>query len=134
MKTYYITVKNLSYNQDKLLYLRNFNLDPIIVKGINGNNKYEYIDSYEYKNYVSDRYKTFGPNGAIGCFLSHIKVWKRFICDNSIDDKIMVLEDDIILEDDFNEKLPEMYIWMTLNQIQAFIQFNNYFNITLISM
>jgi oxidase EvaA len=33
------------------------------------------------------------------------------------------------VEDDFNEKLPEMYIWMTLNQIQAFIQFNNYFNI-----
>lgn len=106
MKTYYITVKNLSHNQDKLLYLRNFNLDPIIVKGVNGNNENDYIYSYEYKNYISEQYKTFGPKGAIGCFLSHIKVWKRFICDkNNEDDKIMVLEDDIILQDNFNEKL-----------------------------
>jgi GR25 family glycosyltransferase involved in LPS biosynthesis len=106
MKTYYITIKNLSYNQDKLLYLRNFNLDPIIVKGINGYCESEYIDSYEYKNYINEQYKIFGPKGAIGCFLSHIKVWKRFISDkNSDDDKIMVLEDDIILEDNFNDKL-----------------------------
>ena len=32
-------------------------------------------------------------------------------------------------EDDFDEKLPEGYIWMTLNQLKMFIRFNNYLNI-----
>lgn len=106
MKTYYITLKNLLCNQDKLLYLRNFNLDPIIVSGINGNKEYDYINSYEYKNYIDNTYKIFGPKGAIGCFLSHIKVWKRFIEDkDNNDDNILVLEDDVIFEENFNEKL-----------------------------
>jgi len=26
-------------------------------------------------------------------------------------------------------ELPENYIWMTINQLQTFIQFNNYINI-----
>ena len=32
-------------------------------------------------------------------------------------------------EDDFDETLPEGYIWMTLNQLKMFIRFNNYLNI-----
>jgi GR25 family glycosyltransferase involved in LPS biosynthesis len=113
MKTYYITLKNLLCNQDKLLYLRNFNLDPIIVSGINGNKEYTYINSYEYKNYINEKYKIFGPRGAIGCFLSHIKCWKRFTEDkDNKDDNIMVLEDDVIFEDNFNQKLK-----LTLNDI-----------------
>jgi len=35
----------------------------------------------------------------------------------------------IKVNDDFNEVLPENYIWMTLNQMQMFIKFNNYLNI-----
>jgi oxidase EvaA len=31
--------------------------------------------------------------------------------------------------DEFSEILPENYIWMTLNQLNAFIKFNNYLNI-----
>lgn len=37
----------------------------------------------------------------------------------------------IIVEagDEFDENVPENYIWMTLNQLQLFIKFNNYLNI-----
>ena len=31
--------------------------------------------------------------------------------------------------DEISEVLPENYIWMTLNQLNAFIKFNNYLNI-----
>ena len=35
----------------------------------------------------------------------------------------------IIAEDELPIELPENYIWMTVNQLQTFIQFNNYINI-----
>lgn len=35
----------------------------------------------------------------------------------------------IKVNDEFDESLPENYIWMTLNQMQMFIKFNNYLNI-----
>jgi oxidase EvaA len=35
----------------------------------------------------------------------------------------------ILADDSFKTKVPENYIWMTLNQIKAFIRFNNYLNI-----
>lgn len=35
----------------------------------------------------------------------------------------------VIADDNFNELLPENFIWMTLNQIYTFIKFNNYLNI-----
>lgn len=35
----------------------------------------------------------------------------------------------IIADEDFNEELPENFIWMTLNQLHKFIKFNNYLNI-----
>jgi dTDP-4-dehydro-6-deoxy-alpha-D-glucopyranose 2,3-dehydratase len=35
----------------------------------------------------------------------------------------------IIAEDDFPNELPKNYTWMTYNQIQAFMMFNNYINI-----
>ncbi len=35
----------------------------------------------------------------------------------------------IFAGDDLDNKLPDNYIWMTLNQLQTFIKFNNYINI-----
>ncbi len=31
--------------------------------------------------------------------------------------------------DEIKDDLPDNYIWMTINQLQTFIQFNNYINI-----
>jgi oxidase EvaA len=35
----------------------------------------------------------------------------------------------IIAEDDFSEKIPDNFIWMTLHQLAYFNRFNNYLNI-----
>jgi oxidase EvaA len=35
----------------------------------------------------------------------------------------------LLVHDDFDQNLPELYVWMTLNQLLRFIQFNNYINI-----
>ena len=35
----------------------------------------------------------------------------------------------IIAGEDFSLELPENFIWMTLNQLQTFLKFNNYLNI-----
>ena len=39
--------------------------------------------------------------------------------------KNMIIE----VDEDFNVNVPDKYIWMTLNQMKAFIKFNNYLNI-----
>ena len=38
------------------------------------------------------------------------------------------------VDDKFNEELPENYCWMTLNQLNMFMKFNNYLNIGLRSL
>ena len=40
----------------------------------------------------------------------------------------------IIIDDNLDDKLPENYIWMSLNQLQKFVRFNNYLNIQLRSL
>jgi oxidase EvaA len=35
----------------------------------------------------------------------------------------------VVAGDEISEILPENYIWMTLNQLNEFIKFNNYLNI-----
>ena len=35
----------------------------------------------------------------------------------------------VMADNDFPQNLPNYFIWMTLNQINTFIKFNNYFNI-----
>ena len=35
----------------------------------------------------------------------------------------------VLAEEDFEKDLPEHYIWMTINQLKTFLQFNNYLNI-----
>ena len=35
----------------------------------------------------------------------------------------------LLADDSIGLELPENYIWMTLNQMQLFIKFNNYLNI-----
>jgi GR25 family glycosyltransferase involved in LPS biosynthesis len=51
-------------------------------------------------------------NGAIGCFLSHIKTWE-IVQDNN--DFSIIFEDDITFSNDFNKMLPEL-----INQLNTF--------------
>jgi len=119
MKIYFITIKPFEEIENKLLYLRNFNVDPIVVYGKNHEkeDKDLYIDEY---------YKSIGPTGAIGCALSHIKTWNKFVYndnDNNEDEYAMILEDDILFENNFNDKLSKV-----LKELKELKELNNDIN------
>jgi GR25 family glycosyltransferase involved in LPS biosynthesis len=46
--------------------------------------------------------------GSTGCYLSHIKIWDQILADDSIN-IALILEDDIILNSDFNNKFLNYY-------------------------
>ena len=96
MKAYLISLNEAS---EKIAYLRSFGIDPILVKGVNG--KTAPIEEIEKR--VSNSYVTFGPKSAIGCGISHMNTWKMFLETN--DQYAIIFEDDVILEDNFMEKL-----------------------------
>ena len=41
-----------------------------------------------------------------GCFLTHVHTWEEFY--NTIDEFIIILEDDVILDDNFSIDLPKL--------------------------
>jgi len=59
-----------------------------------------------YKNNTINEFtKNKIRDGAIGCTLSHINIWKEFVKSNIGSDKLVVLEDDMDVVDDFKNKL-----------------------------
>ena len=42
-------------------------------------------------------------NGEVGCFLSHYSIWLKMVADSL--DKVLIMEDDIDFEPDFNENV-----------------------------
>lgn len=96
-KAYLITLNNPI---EKIEYLKNNGVYPIIVKGVNG----KLMSEKEISDNVSNLYKNFGPKSAIGCAMSHLNTWKNFI-ENTNDEYAIIFEDDIILEKDFIKKL-----------------------------
>jgi GR25 family glycosyltransferase involved in LPS biosynthesis len=65
--------------------------------GVNVNNLSKEI----LNKYIPNKIQKYGPNGMIGCGLSHLFVWKDAINKNY--KNILVLEDDVFFTDDFNE-------------------------------
>jgi GR25 family glycosyltransferase involved in LPS biosynthesis len=96
MKAYMISLND---STEKIDYLKSFGIETVLVKGVNGKT----IPDEEIVKRVSNTYKTFGPKGAIGCAISHMNTWKMFLETN--DEYAIIFEDDVILEDNFNEKL-----------------------------
>jgi GR25 family glycosyltransferase involved in LPS biosynthesis len=98
MKAYIISLEEPI---KKMEYLKTFEINPIWVKGLNGNKDLTKEDSY--KSYISSSYV---PKSAVGCALSHIKVWKDFIKRDNKDEKyIMIFEEDVVLEEDFKQRV-----------------------------
>ena len=95
MKAYIIS---LNKPIEKIEYLEQQGIKPILVEGINGNK----LSGEEIKNRVSKSYFYLGPKSAIGCALSHFKAWKAFL--ETDEEYAMIFEDDVILEDDFIKK------------------------------
>jgi len=79
----------------------------------NNINYYNIIDATDGKNidlkyYIDNNYITYLASrdmrlGAIGCAISHIKLWETFLKNN--DNLLIVMEDDVYLMPDFNENL-----------------------------
>ena len=72
-----------------------YNLNPILVKGINGKK----LKQNEIKKNTTSFYSNFGPKSVIGCAMSHIKTWKLFLKSN--DDICIIFEDDVVFEKRF---------------------------------
>ena len=85
----------------KLEYLCKNGLDPVLVKGIDG----RLLNEEEISHSTTPWYGLLGPKSALGCALSHIKVWKMI--EASEEDYGIVMEDDVILEPHFTKKLKE---------------------------
>ena len=88
----------ISLNESKKLindlFLKGFN--PILFNGIKYNEEEEYITN------INNYWKMFGPKSAIGCGLSHLYVWKKFL--KSKKEMCIVFEDDIVYNKDiYNE-------------------------------
>jgi len=96
MKAYMISLNDA---KEKIEYLNSFGIEVKLVKGVNG----KAVSNEEINKRVSNTYKTFGPKSAIGCAISHMNVWKLFL--ETEEEYAIIFEDDVVLEDNFNEKL-----------------------------
>lgn len=75
---------SLVYPTKKIEYLKQYNITPIFIKGINGKK-------------LSNQ--SIIPDTTLGCALSHQLVWKTFL--QTDDEYAVVFEDDVVVEDDF---------------------------------
>lgn len=95
-------------------------------------NLFDISEYNKYKNiknpYQSHRYL----KGVLGCSMSHYTIWNILNNNNNITDNdyILVLEDDIILVDNFNEKLNNLldYIHFDYEWDVIFLGFHDYKN------
>lgn len=96
MDTYIISLNNPTLLINKIY---NLELNPILVKGINGRE----LSSDVINENTSYLYQYLGPRSAIGIGMSHINVWKMFL--ESGKPNCLIVEDDALFEDNFVEKL-----------------------------
>lgn len=102
-------VISLNRPSDKIKYLKKFNLNPIWVKGINGQTILEKeIDKYVCKNMQKNATK-----GMIGCAMSHMKLWE-YIIKKKLDHAI-IFEDDIVLTKNFKNILAKSLEMVPVN-------------------
>jgi GR25 family glycosyltransferase involved in LPS biosynthesis len=70
------------------------------INGMTDLSKYDFKVIYNWNDYFLNRPITIGE---IGCALSHYNIWKNIV-DNNIN-KALILEDDVIFKNNFNEML-----------------------------
>jgi GR25 family glycosyltransferase involved in LPS biosynthesis len=100
-----IYVINMDKDKDRLksitstLKSNNFNFERI--KAINGRE----LSDEEVKKNTTWMCSKFCTPGQIGCFMSHLKTWKKIA--NSKDNGAIIMEDDVILLESFRKKIHE---------------------------
>ena len=64
------------------------------------------LSKQEFKDKTTDFCNNFCTPGMVGCWLSHMKCW-QYIVDNNLD-RALVLEDDAVFVEDYQEKMDEI--------------------------
>lgn len=98
MRTYVISLEEPS--TDLMQMLRNNTLDPVWVPGVNG----KHLTEQQLQIAATPLYSILGPRSAIGIALAHMRAWLTMVTNN--DQYALIAEDDIILTDDFPQRLP----------------------------
>lgn len=83
-----------------------FDLSNIKIIGINGHNYDKSLDKYLHDNWEKSYLRNF--SGTRGCALSHIEILKD-IEKNSIDEDILILEDDALINPNFLDLIPKQF-------------------------
>jgi GR25 family glycosyltransferase involved in LPS biosynthesis len=100
---------NLDCDQERFKYVKTqfekHNLEVTRFPGILGSE----IKQEEYPEYIKkDSILLKNKCGSVGCYLSHIKIWDQILKSDDIN-QALILEDDIDLDSDFNQKLEQYY-------------------------
>ena len=103
-----IYIINMKYRTDKKKRmedeLKKHNLDGNFIEAIVG---YDIdIDKMIENKLINNKLDRNLRRGEIGCYLSHIKVWKSFLRSN--DKYALILEDDAVFIDGFKDKLRDL--------------------------
>ena len=102
-----VFVINMDKDTDKLKNvskeLSQHNIKFTRVKGIDASK----LDSYQIDNNVSKGCKYVCPRSAVGCGISHMSIWKKMVNENI--ETALILEDDVELVDDFNQRLSQVW-------------------------
>lgn len=82
-KTWVISLNNPTDFIESMA-LQNINVN--LFKGVDG-------ETIKKQEYMSSFYTTFGPNSAIGCAMSHMKLWEKLVNDD-LNETYLIFEDD----------------------------------------
>ena len=75
------------------------------------------LEKFDYDNIMCDNIKF--THGQLGCYMSHINCYEKFLKTDF--DYLIILEDDIKLKDNFNEKLSDLLLFLEKNNNIDFI-------------
>jgi len=100
---------NLDCDHERFKYVKQqfekLNLEVTRFPGILGSE----IKPGDYPEYIKkDSWLLKNKCGSVGCYLSHIKIWDEILESENIN-QALILEDDIDLDIDFNQKLEKYY-------------------------
>lgn len=94
MQTYVISLAYPRQLLEKLNLLLGLNVE--LIPGIYGNNP-------KVSKYIEPNFAIYGPESAIGCAVSHVNAWQKFLSTDM--QCALILEDDVTMELDFTDRV-----------------------------
>jgi GR25 family glycosyltransferase involved in LPS biosynthesis len=94
-------VIGLNENLKLLNSLKEKGLKVNCIKGIDGNK----CDEKLIKEQIDPLWQNYGPKSAIGCAMSHMKTWMKFL--ESEEETCIIFEDDVIFDEYENRFMSE---------------------------